>query len=299
MVEQGARNAWTGTTSPRALELPDESARRAATWYHANQVRVRLDFVNSYAGDLHLYLLDWDTTARRATVTVTDSVGPRSYSISSSFNGGLWLYVPIEVGSGGSVRITVDRVAGLNAVLSGVFLGNAGAPPAPAAAPAYELGTQGNWVGAYGHDGYAVGGWNGSTDLISLPNATLSVEQGSRTRWTNKTTEVRALENQTEKERRASTWYHATQLRLRLTFPLAYSGTLHLYALDWDTTARRQTITVTVGTTSTVVPLTTSFSSGAWIHVPVSVPAGGSLLVSADRTAGGNAVISGIFLGGS
>jgi hypothetical protein len=260
---------------------------------------VRLDFAGGYTGDLHLYLLDWDTTARRATVTVTDSVGPRTYSISSSFNGGLWLHVPIQVAAGGSARITVDRVAGLNAVISGIFLGGAGATPAPPPAPAYELGTQGNWVGGNGHDGYAIGGWNGSSDLISLPNATLAIEEGSRTRWANKTTDVRALENQTEKERRASTWYHATQLRLRLTFLQAYSGTLHLYALDWDTTARRQTVTVTVGSSSTVVPMTTSFNAGAWIHVPVSVPANGSLVITADRTAGGNAVISGVFLGGS
>jgi len=33
------------------------------------------------------------------------------------------------VPAGGSVTITVDRIAGLNAVLSGIFLGGAGTPP--------------------------------------------------------------------------------------------------------------------------------------------------------------------------
>jgi hypothetical protein len=250
VVEQGGRHAWTGTISLRALELPDQAARRAAALYHATQLRLRLDFDVAYVGDLYLYLVDWDTTARRVTVTVTDGASSRSYSINSRFDNGLWLHAPIQVAAGGALRITVDRAAGTNAVLSGLFLDGAGTPPAPPPAPLYELGTQGNWVGGHGHDGFAIGGWNGTSDLVALPNATLSLEQGTRTRWTKKSTpDVRALENQSETERRASTWYHATQLRLRLTFAQPYSGQLHLYVLDWDTTARREAVTVNDGVT--------------------------------------------------
>ena len=39
------------------------------------------------------------------------------------------MHFPVSVGAGGSVLITVNRVAGANAVLSGVFLGGAGTPP--------------------------------------------------------------------------------------------------------------------------------------------------------------------------
>ena len=66
--------------------------------------------------------------------------------------------------------------------------------------------------------------------------------------------------------------YHANQVRLRLTFPAAYAGTLHLYAVDWTTTARRERITVNDGSGARVASLTSSFNAGAWLHFPVSVP---------------------------
>jgi hypothetical protein len=299
-IERGSRLAWTGTTSLRALEAPDEMTRRAATLYDATQLRLRLDFVEAYVGDLHLYLLDWDTTARRATVTVLDGSGSRSYNATSPFSSGLWLHVPVEIAPGQSLVVSINRTGGTNAVLSGLFLGGAGDTPPVPPDPSYEQGVQGNWVGGYGHDGFAIGAWNGTTDLVSLSNATLSVEQGARTRWTKKsTTNARALENSAETERRATTWYHAAQVRLRLTFEEAYAGVLHIYVLDWDTTARRETVSVDDGATTTVVNVTTAFDAGAWIHFPISVPDGGSVFVTADRTAGANAVISGFFLGGS
>src|SRR5258707_11728625 len=37
------------------------------------------------------------------------------------------------------------------------------------------------------------------------------------------------------------------QLRLHLSCPSAYSGTLHLYALDWEGAGRRETITINDG----------------------------------------------------
>ena len=126
---------------------------------------------------------------------------------------------------------------------SHVLLAKATANSGQAACVSHAVTTgtavQGSWVGTYGVDGYAIGGWNGSTDLVALPNATLSLEQGSRVQWAT-TTETRALTSPAQTERRASTFYHATQLRLRLNFTQAYAGTLHLYALDWDTTSRRE-----------------------------------------------------------
>ena len=57
-------------------------------------------------------------------------------------------------------------------------------------------------------------------------------------------------------------------------------------------------VTVTDGTTTKTVPVTTSFQQGVWIHFPVSVPAGGFVRVTANKTAANNAVIAGLFLGG-
>jgi TRAP-type uncharacterized transport system fused permease subunit len=43
--------------------------------------------------------------------------------LSSAFNAGAWASFAINVPAGGTVTITVDRLAGANAVLSGVLLG--------------------------------------------------------------------------------------------------------------------------------------------------------------------------------
>ena len=149
-----------------------------------------------------------------------------------------------------------------------------------------------------------IAAWNqATTDLAILPvGVTYALEQGSRagTGWPQPTTDVRALENATETQRRAGAWLHASQVRLRLTFSSAYSGTLHLYAVDWGTTTRREDITVDDGSGPRTAQLTNSFNAGAWMHYPVSVPAGGSITIRVANTAKGKnqAVLSGVFLGG-
>ncbi|HUG48593.1 MAG TPA: S8 family serine peptidase [Candidatus Limnocylindria bacterium] len=302
VIEQGTRYAgWASpTTNVRALESPDESERRPRTWYHSSQVRLRLNYTQAYSGNLHLYAVDWDTTARRQNVTVNDGRGPRTVQLTSSFNAGAWLHYQVEVAAGGSVVITVDRTAGSNSVLAGIFLGDAWTSlPRPTED---RPGVQGNWVGNYGADGYVLAAWNGTSgDLAQLPaGVTYAIEQGSRyAGWPSPTTDVRALESPDESERRPRTWFHANQLRLRFMFTQAYSGSLHLYALDWDTTARRQMVTVHDGRGPQLASLTTSFNAGAWLHYTVDVGPGGSLVIAVDRTAGANGVLAGIFLGGA
>jgi YD repeat-containing protein len=264
-----------------------------------------LDFTDAYTGDLHLYALDWDSSDRRQTITVNDGTTSTVIDLTSSFNDGAWTHYPITVTAGGTITITIDRTAGGNAVLSGLFLGNNGSsspepepdpdPEPEPPPPAPEM--QGDWVGVVGADGYGLAAWDDTTDLVSLPNATLTVEQGNRYRWVASTTDIRALEAPDQSQRRAATYYHSTQIRLRLDFTDAYTGDLHLYALDWDSSDRRQTITVNDGTTSTVIDLTSSFNDGAWTHYPITVTAGGTITITIDRTAGGNAVLSGLFLG--
>ena len=155
-------------------------------------------------------------------------------------------------------------------------------------------------MGSYGADGYAIGGWTGPavSDLVSMPAATLTMEKGFRYNWGSPTTDVRALEAPNQAERRATAWYHSSQLKLRLDFSTAYSGTLHVYGFDWENAGRRMSVTVTDGTTTKTVPVTTSFNQGVWIHFPINVSAGGFVRVTANKTAGNNAVIAGLFLGG-
>jgi hypothetical protein len=289
--------------------------------------------------------------------------------------------VPINIPAGGSLTITVTRTAGLNAVLSGIFLG--GVPPAPApptglsasALSAYQIGLtwtassgatsyriqrspdgstgwaqvgtstnnsytdsslnpsttyfyrviatnvttdsgpsniastttgtlvpysqspQGNWVGVYGASGYALLAWNGSTDLVSLPQCSVVFDQGSRYLWNSGTSAVQVLESPDTTTRHAATFFDGSQARLHLNFATAFSGTLHLYALDWDGSGRRETITVNDGSGPKTANITTDFSQGAWVNVPINVLAGGTVTITVTPTAGPNAVLAGIFLG--
>ena len=148
-------------------------------------------------------------------------------------------------------------------------------------------------MGTYGKTEYDLLAFNGSSDETSLSNASVSIEQGSRFTWTPSTTETQALQNPSKTTRVAATLYDPNQIKLHLSFTAAYSGNLELYALDWDTSARREMISVN-GQTAV---LSGAFNKGAWVTFPISVAAGGTVTITVDRTAGANAVLSGIFLG--
>jgi hypothetical protein len=132
-----------------------------------------------------------------------------------------------------------------------------------------------------------------------MPGVNVILDQGGRHRWSINTQNVRALEDATQTQRRATQWYHASSLRLHLYFTNAYSGTLHIYALDWDSSTRRQVVYLDDGSGQRSVNLNASFNSGAWLHFPISVGPGGTVTIRVDRTAGTNATLSGLFLGGS
>jgi hypothetical protein len=180
-VVQGSRYVWAAnTTDVRGLQGPEGTTRTAATYYDPSKVQVKLGFTTAYSGNLHLYALDWDSTVRRESITVEDGSGPRSVLLNSEFNKGAWVSLPINVAVNGSVTITVNREAGANAVLSGIFLGEAGSPPSTTG---LEL-SQGGWVGSFGHEGYDLAGWDGATgDVSYIPGATVSLVQGSRYVW--------------------------------------------------------------------------------------------------------------------
>ncbi len=307
-LEQGNRYSWASpTTDVRALEYPSASPpreRRATSWFDVTQLRLRLDFTTAYTGILHVYTYDWDSNERRQTITVNDGTTSTTNPLTKTYNAGAWIHVPISVGAGGSVHITDDWVSGWPATIAGIFLGGAGTPPAPTPTPPPPPVPlpeyQGNWPGNVGVDGYALGAFNGpgTSDLVSLPNATLTLEQGNRYSWVSPTTDIRALVAPTGTERRATSWYDVTQLRLRLDFSTAYDGTLHVYTYDWDSNERRQTITVNDGTTTKSIPLVSTYNAGAWLHFPIHVGAGGSVLITDDWVSGWPATIAGIFLGG-
>ncbi len=138
-------------------------------------------------------------------------------------------------------------------------------------------------MGAVGAGGYDLAGFDGAVgDLSYVPGGSLSVQQGTRYQWAADTTDKRALESPDGLMRSAGAYYDPNQIRLQLSFPSGYTGDIHLYAVDWDSTARRETITVD-GQTAV---LSSSFHNGAWVSLPISVAAGEAATITVDRTAG-------------
>jgi len=238
----------------------------------------------------------------QVSLSWTASSGASSYKIQRSPDGSTgWT----QVGTSTTTAFTDTGLSPSTTYYYRVLASNTAGDSAPssvalattAAGLAYSQPPQGNWVGSYGADGYALAGWNGSTDLVSMPLSSLLLDGGSRCQWSASTTAIQALQSPDTSPRRAACFYDNAQIRLHLTFPAAYTGTLHLYALDWDSTSRRETITINDGSGPRSADISSAFNQGAWVNAPITVGAGGSITISVTLTAGVNAVLSGIFLG--
>ena len=165
-----------------------------------------------------------------------------------------------------------------------------------------SIGT--NWVGAFGSEGYDLAGWGGESDVSYLPDATVSLVQGSRVTWASPTSDTRALESPNDSTRIAAGYYDAKQLEVKLTFRAAYTGNLHLYAVYWGKGGSKEFESLKVGASSEVIfsnnpdQGSQGFNEGQWAIFPISEPAGGSvtIVVNGESWPSG-AVLSGIFLG--
>ena len=196
--------------------------------------------------------------------------------------------IPITQEAGSTLTITATRTSGPNAVLSGILLGGGGTPPAFPIIPSQS--PQGTWAGTYGEKGYDLAAWNEGSDVASDVSATLT--HGSRYVWESSSSDTRALENPAGTARTAATYYDSNKLEVELKFSSAYSGNLELYAVDWDSKGRSETIEVGGQTVKL-----SNFSQGDWVKIPITQAEGSTLTITATKTGGDNAVLSGIFLG--
>jgi hypothetical protein len=297
-LQTGTRTQWArNVTDVGALQAPDGSQVRNATAFtDPTKVSVGLKFANAYTGDISIYALDYDHQGRAESISIDDGSGPRIFSLATDFSAGQWLTFPVTVAAGATVTISATNTATATAtttptaVISGIMIGDAGAPPATTGTQA----PQGDWMASYGGAGYELAGWNGTSDLSWMPNATVTLVQGSRSVQAVNTTSPRALSDPGNAHRTAASYSDPNQVQVVLTFTHAYTGDLHLYGVDWDTAVRRQLVTVNGQTAQ----LSGDFSQGSWLSFPIDVAAGGIVSITVDRTAGASAVLSGIFLGG-
>ena len=127
LAVQGQQNwTWTsGTTDPRALQIPGGSGAIAAAWYNNSSFSFDVNIATG-THPVAVYAVDWDNQGRSETIQILDATTGSvldSRSI-SNFNGGLYLSWNIS----GHVTIKVSCNGGVNAVVSGVFFGGGGNP---------------------------------------------------------------------------------------------------------------------------------------------------------------------------
>jgi hypothetical protein len=280
----GAGLTWTAnTTDRRALQQAGGSGRVAAGWYSTTSFTVNVNVTDGQLHYLALYFLDWDSTARSEQVQLTSAATGAVLDTEtvSSFHGGVYLDWPIS----GNMVVTITRLAGANAVLSGLFLD----PPAGTLV-GKDTTTQGSWIGTYGSQGYD---YVGNQSLPSY--ATVTVNSPALTwTWSAGTPDRRALQQAGSSARVASGWYSTTSFTVNVNLTDGQVHCLALYFLDWDTTVRSEQVELVSAATGAVLDTETvsSFHGGVYLDWRIS----GNVIVKITRLAGSNAVLSGLFL---
>jgi hypothetical protein len=318
---QGQGN-WTwnaSTADPRALAVPG-AERLATTWYSTPGLQTFGFDVNITGGSAHqfaLYALDWDAKGRSETVQVVDTATNTVLDTRSitSFTNGLYLVWNIS----GHVTINITPTSGPNGVVSGVFFGtgsNGGSTGSGSnggtvsntstgssvgnagTAASFVLSdtvTQGSWQGKYGADGYDLAGSGTQSIPVYAPT---SVQNASTYAWAASTTDLRALQTLGTPGRFAATWFNSTAANSFSIDVNITDGNVHqvaLYAMDWDSKGRAQSIQVVNAATSAVLDSRTlsGFANGVYLVWNLS----GHVTIKVTSTGGPNAVVSGLLFG--
>ena len=153
--------------------------------------------------------------------------------------------------------------------------------------------TEGSWVGAYGADGYFVS-QDASTKVPGFAQVTFSGQ--ANWTWASSTTALPAVQKpENPNSRIAGTWFAWNSLIIDVNLTDGLNHQVALYALDWDSTQRGETINVRDASTGAVLDSRIlsagSFHNGAYLVWNVQ----GHVQFEVVRTAGANAVISGVF----
>ena len=275
---------WSNPNKPSALQLPGSSNRVAAVWYSATNFSISLNLTDGQTHDIALYACDYDNLGRSEQIQITNAATGAILDTESisSFSGGVYLQWRVS----GSVVITITKLAGPNAVVNGVFVDP---ETATATFVKEDTTTQGNWIGAYGSQGYDI--VSGPTSLPSY--AALTTSGASTYTWSNPN-KPSALQLPGSSNRVAAVWYSATNFSISLNLTDGQTHDIALYACDYDNLGRSEQIQITNAATGAILDTETisSFSGGVYLQWRVS----GSVVITITKLAGPNAVVNGVFV---
>jgi VCBS repeat-containing protein len=165
-------------------------------------------------------------------------------------------------------------------------------PPSSAKLIKTDTTTEGTWIGTYGTQGY---------DIVGRPSDlprhdTITPSGQSTLAWSHSTDDPRALQFPHGSHRIAEAWYSATSFRVDVNLADGQSHDLELYFLDWDSYSRAEQVQVTDFVTGAVLSTQTVSSFHSGVYLDYLVGGTGHIVITITRTAGANAVLSGLFL---
>jgi hypothetical protein len=299
-VTPSGQLGWTwsaSTTDRRAPQTsPQATARSAACWYSPSQFSVDLNLIDGKNHQVALYLLDWDSTSRGEKIQVVDLNTGKILDLRpvNGFHNGQWLVWNLT----GHVRITFTRLQGANAVLNGLMFDPPAAPIVPQPVPtsvafqSSDTTTQGTWSGAYGADGYDLFGGNQSI----LGYAAVAAAGETAWTWAASTTDLRALQQSPgSTSRLAAAWDAPSSFTLDVNLTDGNAHRVALYLVDWDSTFRSETVTMTDAATGSVLDsrAVSAFHNGEYLVWTAT----GHFKITIARTGGANAVASALLFG--
>ena len=163
-------------------------------------------------------------------------------------NSGNWPKFSPPTVANGRVYMASFPVDGMGAAPVNVY-GLLLSTPAVASFVATDTTTEGSWHGVYGADGFSV-----ANDSQSLPAyASFGVQNQLNYTWASSTSDPRALRTGSGTGRIAATWYNSSSFNFDVNFTDGSAHQFALYALDWDSTARAETIQIVDASSNAVL----------------------------------------------
>ncbi len=289
---------WAGLTSDvRALQTGVGSSARIASTYYANSFNVNVSVNDGTLHPVSLYFLDWDTTTRVQTVTVTDANSGATLDVETvtGFHNGQYLTWNVK----GNINI---NVSGTNAALSGIFFGLNTSAPNPGgggggSTSAKPIGpdttSQGTWKGKYGSEGYYIA--NGISQAPAYGAA--AVSGASTFTWAYNISDPRALQNVDPilgNIHTASTYY-ANSFDINVSIVDGAAHQISLYLLDWDHLNLAETINAYDAATGALLDTQALSNLGNGMYFSWTIK--GNVRFNVSASGYNSAQVSGIFFG--
>jgi hypothetical protein len=252
------------------------------------KVTVNPQSVNLTAGQQQTFAAQV-TGAGNANKNVTWSIGTSAPgSISAT---GLYT-APSTITTNQTVTVTAtSAVDGVTSGTATVYLSGV-AVAAQASYGGTDTATQGSWQQNYGADGYSL---PGGTQSLPSYDPSFAVSNAQIFTWTKSTSDPRAL--QTGGTGLVAAWYNSGSFSFDVNLADGNAHQVAVYALDWDSSGgiRGETITVVDANSNAVLDTRTITNCTGGVYLYWSVL--GHVKINVTRTAGSNAVISGVFFG--